>query len=111
MITAGKIDEATEELKCIAKHNGKKLSDESLKMLETFKNANEKPGIEIVNMRSLFPDHIVITSSVLENIRWYTTYNSDLYFRITYTQNKIRILWPMRARSGLNIYNLPEQIK
>lgn len=60
MITAGKIDEATEELKCIAKHNGKKLSDESLKMLETFKNANEKAGIEIVNMRSSFPDDILV---------------------------------------------------
>lgn len=42
MITSGKIDEALEELKCIAKYNGKKLSEESLKKLETFKNANDK---------------------------------------------------------------------
>ncbi|VVC35894.1 Sugar transporter, conserved site,Major facilitator superfamily domain,Major facilitator, sugar [Cinara cedri] len=42
LITAGKMDEAIEELKCIAKHNGRKLSDESLKMLDMYKNANEK---------------------------------------------------------------------
>lgn len=42
LITAGKINEASEELKCIAKHNGKKLSDDSLKKLETLKNANDK---------------------------------------------------------------------
>lgn len=48
MITAGKIDKALEELKCIAKHNGKKLSDETLKNLETFKSANDKE-IEIVS--------------------------------------------------------------
>ncbi|KAL5242557.1 hypothetical protein ACI65C_009967 [Semiaphis heraclei] len=42
MITAGKINEAIEELKYIAKYNGKKLSEESLKKLETFKCSNEK---------------------------------------------------------------------
>ncbi|XP_050525311.1 organic cation transporter-like protein isoform X2 [Daktulosphaira vitifoliae] len=34
LITAGKIDKAIEELKCIAKFNGKNLSDETLKKLE-----------------------------------------------------------------------------
>lgn len=54
MITAGKIDEAIEELKCIARHNGKKLSDESLKILETYKSANDKE-IEIVSVYDIFP--------------------------------------------------------
>jgi len=49
MIAAGKIDEAVEELKYIAKYNGKKLSEESLRKLETFKCSNEKE-IEIVNL-------------------------------------------------------------
>jgi hypothetical protein len=49
MITAGKINEAIEELKYIAKFNGKKLSEESLKKLEAFRNTNEKE-IEIVNI-------------------------------------------------------------
>jgi len=49
MITAGKINEAIEELKYIAKYNGKKLSEETLKKLETFKSSNEKE-IEIVNL-------------------------------------------------------------
>ncbi|XP_050424536.1 organic cation transporter-like protein [Adelges cooleyi] len=34
LITAGKTNEAIKELKCIAKYNGKKLSEESLKKLE-----------------------------------------------------------------------------
>jgi len=49
MITVGKINEAIEELKYIAKYNGKKLSEESLKKLEMFKCSNEKE-IEIVNL-------------------------------------------------------------
>jgi len=49
MITAGKINEAIEELKYIAKFNGKKLSEESLKKLEAFRSTNEKE-IEIVNI-------------------------------------------------------------
>lgn len=53
MITAGKTNEAIEELKYIAKYNGKKLSEESLKKLEMFKSTNEKE-IEIVNI----PTHI-----------------------------------------------------
>jgi len=47
MIAAGKINEAIEELKYIANYNGKKLSEETLKKLETFKSSNEKE-IEIV---------------------------------------------------------------
>ncbi|XP_025416341.1 organic cation transporter-like protein [Sipha flava] len=42
MIAAGKIDEAIHELKNIARINNKKLSDETLKMLEAYKNANDK---------------------------------------------------------------------
>lgn len=49
MITAGKIDDAIEELKCIAKHNGKKLSEETLKNLDTFKSINDKDEIIIVS--------------------------------------------------------------
>ncbi|XP_060866747.1 organic cation transporter protein-like [Metopolophium dirhodum] len=49
MITAGKINEAIEELKYIANYNGKKLSEETLKKLETFKSSNEKE-IEIEEM-------------------------------------------------------------
>lgn len=59
MITAGKINEAIEELKYIAKYNGKKLSEESLKKLEMFKNTNEKE-IEIVNIPTHI--HIIINS-------------------------------------------------
>ncbi|XP_060852099.1 organic cation transporter protein-like [Rhopalosiphum padi] len=50
MITAGKINEAIEELKYIAKFNGKKLSEESLKKLEAFRSTNEKE-IEIEETR------------------------------------------------------------
>lgn len=41
MFAAGKIDEAIHELKNIARVNKKKISDETLKMLEAFKNAND----------------------------------------------------------------------
>lgn len=50
MITAGKIDDALEELKCIAKHNGKKLSDESMEKLEMYKSIADK---EIVSVDSV----------------------------------------------------------
>jgi hypothetical protein len=52
MIAAGKIDEAIHELKNIARINNKKLSDETLKMLEAYKNANDKE-IEKVNANNI----------------------------------------------------------
>lgn len=52
MVTAGKIDEALEELKCIAKYNGKKLSDESMKKLEMFKSISDKE-IALVSAKNL----------------------------------------------------------
>lgn len=52
MVTAGKIDEALEELKCIAKYNGKKLSEESMKKLEMFKSISDKE-IALVSAKNL----------------------------------------------------------
>lgn len=49
MIAAGKIDDAIHELKNIARINRKKLSDETLKILEAYKSANDKE-IEKVNL-------------------------------------------------------------
>lgn len=63
MITAGKIDEASEELKCIAKHNGKKLSEESLKHLEAFKTVTDKE-ITIVNNNNSVGLFTVMVSGV-----------------------------------------------
>lgn len=73
MITAGKIEEAIEELKCIAKHNGKKLSDESLKMLETFKNASDK-GIEIVSTYIIYIRCLPINNNERHTIKFIIYY-------------------------------------